>query len=227
MERDIALPPLRSAEDLTRLVGEAGFLPFFRNEIPGFSIEECTPPELWFSDTQDGPWEWKGPVARTATCMYGKFFRRRTGFVSREWAADFCCLRRDGFDLETRWLEQRVPARDKRVYDEIVRRRAVETRPLKSALGMGKDGRFEGSITRLQMQTDVCVGDFVYHLDSQFRPFGWGVSLYTTPEAVFGVADMAEASGREPEECEARMLEHLKALLPRTDEKKLLRLLRS
>ena len=37
----------------------------------------CTPPGLWFSATADGPWEWKGPVARTKTCLYGKFFRKK------------------------------------------------------------------------------------------------------------------------------------------------------
>jgi len=38
---------LRSSDDLIAAVEEYGFLPFFRNEIPGFSIEELCPPELW------------------------------------------------------------------------------------------------------------------------------------------------------------------------------------
>ena len=226
--REICLPPLRSAEDLTRLVGEIGFLPFFRNAIPGFSIEECTPPELWFSETRDGPWEWKGPAIRTGLCLYGKLFGRKAGYVSRAWAADFCCQRRDGFDMQTRWLEQRVPVQDKRVYDAIRADGAVETGPLKSKLGFGRGGGkgFDAIITRLQMQTDVCIGDFIYHLDRNFKPYGWGTSLYTTPEALFGVEDIAEASGREPEECGERILAHLKSILPDTDEAKLKRLLK-
>lgn len=27
-------------------------------------MEEHTPPELWFVDGVEGPWEWKGPVIR-------------------------------------------------------------------------------------------------------------------------------------------------------------------
>jgi len=46
------------------------------NEIPGFSIEELCPPELWFADDVDGPWEWKGPVARSGKCLYGKLFNK-------------------------------------------------------------------------------------------------------------------------------------------------------
>ena len=54
---------LHSADGLIAAVEQHGFLPFFRNEIHGFSIEELCPPELWFADDVDGPWEWKGPAA--------------------------------------------------------------------------------------------------------------------------------------------------------------------
>lgn len=63
-ERDVG--QLHSADDLIAAVEQYGFLPFFRNEIHGFSIEELCPPELWFADDVDGPWEWKGPAARCA-----------------------------------------------------------------------------------------------------------------------------------------------------------------
>ena len=66
-ERDVG--QLHSADDLIAAVEQYGFLPFFRNEIHGFSIEELCPPELWFADDVDGPWEWKGPAARSANSM--------------------------------------------------------------------------------------------------------------------------------------------------------------
>ena len=37
-------------DQLEALIKEWGFLPFFNNVIPGFSIEEMTPPELLFGD---------------------------------------------------------------------------------------------------------------------------------------------------------------------------------
>ncbi|MFR2172976.1 MAG: hypothetical protein ACLS5Z_06340 [Clostridium fessum] len=72
---------LHSADGLIAAVEQYGFLPFFRNEIHGFSIEELCPPELWFADDVDGPWEWKGPVARSGKCLYGKLFNKKAGFV--------------------------------------------------------------------------------------------------------------------------------------------------
>ena len=94
------LPMIHSAEDIANLVGELGFLPFFRNGVPGFSLAECTPHELWFSRDVDGPWEWKGPVIRLTGGVYGKFFGNKAGFVSREWFGDFANYRRDGYDFD-------------------------------------------------------------------------------------------------------------------------------
>ena len=92
---------LRSAEDLERAVLKLGFLPFFKNRIEGFSVEEMTPPELWFAEGTDGPWEWKGPVVRNWNCIYGKLFGGRAGYVSLEWLPDLANCRRAnyGFDM--------------------------------------------------------------------------------------------------------------------------------
>ena len=76
---------------------EMGFLPFFSNEIPGFSIEEQTPAQFWFNGDIDGPWEWKGPVITGGMCAYGKFFRRKAGYVSLEWLPDFINMRREHY----------------------------------------------------------------------------------------------------------------------------------
>ena len=80
---------IRSAADIVALTNEWGFLPFFENGIPGFSVEELTPKELWFASDVDGPWEWKGPVIRASGCAYGKFFGGKAVFISREWFLDF------------------------------------------------------------------------------------------------------------------------------------------
>lgn len=53
MGRNTISGEITSYEELERLVLDMGFLPFFRNEIPGFSVEEHTPLELWFPDRED------------------------------------------------------------------------------------------------------------------------------------------------------------------------------
>ena len=85
---------IEGPEDVARLVDELGFLPFFHNPVEGFSLEEMLPPEFWFPDEGEGIWEWKGPVIARAGCAYGKFFRGKACYISREWFGDFANLRR-------------------------------------------------------------------------------------------------------------------------------------
>jgi len=76
---------ITTCDDLVQLIHTWGFVPFFKNSIPGFSVEELTPRELWFSDTQDGPWEWKGPAIVKSGCAYGKFFGGKAVFIDKDW----------------------------------------------------------------------------------------------------------------------------------------------
>lgn len=131
-ERDVG--QLHSADDLIAAVEQYGFLPFFRNEIHGFSIEELCPPELWFADDVDGPWEWKGPAARSGKCLYGKLFNKKAGFVSREWIPDFANFRRDGYDFDARWDDGLASYKDKELYEAIDGEGGMLSKRLKEAL---------------------------------------------------------------------------------------------
>ena len=218
---------LNSPEDIIRLTEEVGFLPFFRCGIPGFSIEERTPAELWFTDS-DGPWEWKGPIARTKKCFYGKFFGGKAGFVSLEWFPDFCNYRRDGFDFDSRFDCGMASYKDRNIYDTVSRYGDILSKKLKTLCGYYKGGEkgFDGVITRLQMQTYVCISDFEYMRDKLGNPYGWGVARYSTPEEIIGYDAVTSAYKRAPSESKERILAHLKKALPAATEKQLLKLIK-
>ncbi len=214
------LPPVDSCESLVALVQEVGFLPFFANAVRGFSVEECCPPALWFTD-EEGPWEWKGPVARTKTCIYGKFFNGKAGFVSREWAADFCNLRRDGYDFDARCDEGLAPYKDAHVYNTVAAEGHLLSKRLKQLCNYKKGGNtgFETVITRLQMQTYLCISDFIYEKDRHGKPYGWGVAVYSTPEEVLGYGRVSAAYKKAPAQSEEDILAQLEGTLkvPRAD----------
>lgn len=218
---------IHSAEDIVRLVRETGFLPFFRNGIPGYSLEECTPPEIWFSDKEPGPWEWKGPVIRQSGCAYGKLFCGRAGFVSREWYPDFANYRRDGYDFDARFDDELAPYQDKLVFDVLDGYDSLISRELKRLSGFGHGGRkgFDGIVTRLQMQCYIVTADFEYSVDRHGNTYGWGVARYATPEHCFGQDFTDNVYRREPQESGRRIREHLSGLLPDASEKQIRRLI--
>lgn len=220
------IPTLRSPEDVRETVQRLGFLPFFRNEIPGFSIEEHTPPALWFTEIP-GPWEWKGELARDKDLIYGKFFRGRAGFLRRDWFAVFANYRRDGYDFDARFDDGLASLRDKSLYDVAAERGSLSSKELKVLAGYGKGGEkgFDGRVTRLQMQTYLLISDFVYALDRYGREYGWGIACYATPEHRFGEGWLAEAYREDPARSKERVYAHLQGLFPEASEKQLRRLL--
>lgn len=207
---------LRSAEDVVRLVQETGFLPFFANEIIGFSVEESCPPELWFADGIDGPWEWKGPAIRSGKCLYGKFFNGKAGFVSAEWFPDFANYRRDGYDFDSLYDEGLASYKDKYLYETVAANKALLSKDLKILCNYRKGGNkgFETIITRLQMQTYLCIADFVYLQDKYGKPYGWGVAKYSPPENLLGYETISSAYKRKPEDSLGKIIYHLSRILP-------------
>lgn len=216
-----------NAEDLLNKVEEYGFLPFFKNGIPGYSVEEMCPQELWFTD-KEGPWEWKGPVAKSGRCIYGKFFNGKAGFVSKEWIPDFVNYRRDGYDFDARYEDGLAFYKDKELFDTIAEHEVILSKELKEIHNYRKGGNkgFDTIMTRLQMQSYVCVADFVYAKDKLGNPYGWGIAQYTTPEYFFGYDFIASAYSTEPTISKQKMMDRVKAVLPTASEQQIEKLLR-
>ena len=49
---------IQSLEDLISLVDEIGFLPFFENRIPGYSLEEIISWDCWYQGRWEGKIHW-------------------------------------------------------------------------------------------------------------------------------------------------------------------------
>ena len=185
---------------LEETIERIGLLPFFSNNIPGFSVEEMTEPGLLFGGNEfDGAWEWKGPVIRSINAAYGKFFRRKTGFVSAEALPDFLNYRRHAYPLaegSTEELILEVISNCDGITSTELRREIFGT-PQRSRkadmpvdLVSGKDkasrGSLETPLQRLQMSGRIIISDFEYKHTRSGERYGWGIARFATPESVYG-----------------------------------------
>lgn len=210
------LPKISSAEEMHEAVLKLGFLPFFKNTLPGFSIEEMCAPGLWFGSS-DGPWEWKGPVIRMGDCIYGKFLAGKACYISKDMIPDFLNYRRDGYDFDSRYDSGLAGRRDLNVYDTVSRYGSLMSKKLKSLCGYTKAGGekgFDGIITRLQMQGYICISDFEYMIDKHGNRYGWGVARYSTPEEAFGYDFTSSAYSSEPAKSFEKIIDHIMTILP-------------
>ena len=109
---------IHTVEQAMEYINEIGFLPLFKNEIPGFSLEERTVPEYWWSgDIERDPWEWREIIAGTGRVAYGKFFDKKAGFISKEWFPYFANYRRDGYDFDALWDDEKASMKQKKIMD--------------------------------------------------------------------------------------------------------------
>lgn len=224
---------IQTQEQLERLIRDWGFMPFFRNGVAGFSIEELTPPELLFGDDfERGPWKWKGPIIANWEAAYGKFFgRKMAGYVSLAWLPDLMNWRRAQYPL----VQEAADARH--ILDVLVENESLLSKDLKKKSGFSlsrkkvhfdpqhpaepiveaKNGTAaDAHIAQLQMATRVCIADFEYKVSKSGEVYGWGVARYCTPEAMypelFPIASAVE--GRTPQQSRERILAHLAGIFP-------------
>ena len=75
---------VNSPESMIQAIKEIGIIPFSKNSIPGWSIQEITDPDFWFTTSdQLGPWDWKVEAVREGI-VYGKFVGRKSAFATEE-----------------------------------------------------------------------------------------------------------------------------------------------
>ena len=219
---------IRSAKELSELVQEIGFLPFFPHEISGYSLKEYTPSNLWFVEGVEGPWEWREQVAAEGKIAYAKLFRGKAGFVSMDWYPDLANYRRDGYDFDALYEDGLASRKCKFIMDAVMASGDMLSPDIKRQAGFGKDGLkgFDSALTLLQMQTYLTVKCFEYKRDKKGQIYGWGIGRYITSDAYYGEELVRSAYSRDPKESLERLLEQAAKVMPECGRKELEKVLR-
>ena len=220
-----------SIRELIDLIDEVGFVPFFVNDIEGFSLEEHIASGCWYNDGDNGfwdAWEWKGPVIREMKCAYGRFLRNKAMYISPKWFPDFANFRRDGYDFDARFDDGLASFYDKELFDLLDEHAPVMSKQLKQIGHYGKGGKkgFDTMITRLQKQCYIISSDFRYSIDKFGNTYGWGVAEYSTPEKFMGKKFTDNVYKHTPEQSYERIVKHFKKILPDADDSQIEKILR-
>lgn len=218
---------LHTVDEAIEYINEIGFLPLFKNEIPGFSLEERTIAEHWWSGNPAvDPWEWRAIIAHRGEIAYGKFFDGKAGFISKKWLPYFANYRRDGYDFEALWDDEKASRRQKKIMDLYAEGNAdaeLYSFEIKQKAGFGKDGEkgFDGTLSNLQMLTYLCVRDFRQKKNKKGQEYGWAIAVYATPEHIFGRECVTSAYSEKPAESRERIAAHIRDVYPIATEKQI------
>jgi len=221
---------IRTWQELVNWINEIGFLPLFGNEVKGFSAEEHTSPDYWWSgDRQEDPWEWREIIAASEQAAYGKFFGNKAGFISLKWLPYFVNCRRNGYDFDARYQDGLASRREKKIMDffigededgdAVYQEERILSTDLKKAAGFGNGGEknYSGVITGLQMQTYLVTADFKRRKNKRGEEYGMAVSIMLPPESIWGYEKVTAAYSEKPKESWDRIFEHVKKMYPADD----------
>lgn len=222
---------IHTVEEAIAYINEVGFLPLFKNDISGFSLEERTVPEYWWSgDPAHDPWEWRKIIAGSGQMAYGKFFDKKAGFISREWFPYFANYRRDGYDFDALWEDEKASMRQKKIMDLFAGKSAdieLYSFEVKQNAGFGKEGEknFEGTVTDLEMKLYLCMCDFRQRKNRKGEDYGWAIAVYSTPEHLWGYDHVTSAYKEDPTESWKRITGRMNDLFPTATEAQIRRAL--
>lgn len=229
---------IHTVDEAIEYINKIGFLPLFKNDIPGFSLEERTVPKYWWSgDVAKDPWEWREIIARRGDevgIVYGKFFDKKAGFISKKWVPYFANYRRDGYDFDALWDDGKASLRQKKIMDLFMDENAdavIYSNEIKQKAGFGKgsgkkiagsgnlektggEKNFEGTMTELQMKMYLIMSDFRQRKNKKGEEYGWPVALYTTPEHLLGYDYVTGSYSEDPEDSWEKIVSHMNDIYP-------------
>ena len=141
---------------------------------------------------------------------------KKAGFISRAWFPHFANWRRDGYDFDSRWDEELATIRQKRIMDQFLTQNEWFSYELKQRAGFGKGGEknFEGTVTDLQMGGYLLIRDFRRRINKKGFPYGWHISVYSSPEALWGYDHIASAYAADPEESKDLIYQQIQKNFP-------------
>ncbi len=220
---------LKTVEEAVAYIEKTGFLPLFKNQIPGFSLEEHTSPGHWWSGDARDPWEWREIISRDPRVAYGKFFDKKSGFISKEWFPVFANYRRDGYDFDALWDDEKAARRQKKIMDLFLPEETkLYSYEIKKEAGFGKDGEknFDGTICGLQMMTYLIMCDFAKKKNKKGQSYGMDVALFEKPEEKFGYDHVSSCYKEDPLASFEKIAGRMRTLYPGVTEAQIRKILK-
>ena len=218
---------IRTWRELINWINEVGFLPLFANDVEGFSAEERVSPNFWWTnDPERDPWFWREYIARSHDVAYGKFFDKKSGFISVEWLPYFANYRRDGYDFDARWQDGLANIREKNIMDfftiedadgEMVwKTEEILSADLKKLAGFRKEGlkNYPGIVTGLQMNLYLVIADFRRRRNKRGGEYGMPVSVMFPPETIWGYDTVTSAYRESPLASWERIVDRIRDVFP-------------
>ena len=183
-----------------------------------------------WDDPEKDSWMWRAIIARKHDIVYGKFFAKKAGFISKKGFPVFANYRRDGYDFDALFEDEKAPYKHKKIMDFFMEEKQdseIFSNLLKVQAGFGKDGEkgFDGAVTSLMMQT-LCNCDFRKRVNKNGKEYGRDVAVYSSPEHIYGYDHIASRYQDDPQDSWKQIVQHMCEIYPIATERQIWKILK-
>jgi len=193
----------------------------------GWKDEPSESPLRWHTgDAETDPWEWRVRVLRERDDVaYGKFFFKKSGYITREWFPYFLAARRGDASLSDSYYDGHVSQAAKRIHSVILgsEHGVLPVEEIKRLGGFGKEDKsaFDRAIAELQGDLFVTMCGTNRHVNAKGEEYGWNSMMYCTTESFWGAEVFAEAATLTQADASAAITERILMLNPSAEAKKI------
>lgn len=178
----------------------------------------------WHTEDADtDPWEWRMRVLNEKEDIaYGKFFFKKSGYITKEWFPYFYAIRRGCIRLEEEYEAGTISQYAKQIYLLIEEYKELPLHLIKQYGGFTKEdkSKFDRAITELQMRFFITMSGRARKLSNAGEEYGWSSTVFCLVEDFWGEELIREAERIVPEQAYEKIREQIYKLNPEATEKK-------
>ncbi|WP_238483706.1 AlkZ-related protein [Anaerosporobacter faecicola] len=224
-ERGRNMETIHNYQDFVQELYQVGFSVGGENGEGIFTLCDSFGEEIcWHTEQPDtDPWEWRMRVLNeTNDIAYGKYFFKKSGYITKEWFPYFYAVRRGRVTLEEEYDAGIISQCAKEIYDLLEEHKELPLHLIKQYGGYTKEdkSRFDRALTELQTRFFITMSGRARKQSKKGEEYGWSSTVFCLVEDFWGEEVIAQGEHMEKTEAYEKIRQQILRLNPNVDSKK-------
>ncbi|MBT2682754.1 hypothetical protein [Bacillus sp. ISL-37] len=218
---------IKTYEEAIQVIEEVGLLPLAPLVLDFPALNTITTPESWHSDTEYDPWIWRTRFSVDGVAGYGKFMKKKSILISRDFLPYFKAVIGHNESVEDRYQKGHVSREALNLYRIISEEGVIDTRELRTRAGLrDKEHKkvFDNGLLELQGSMDIVISGIKEKINAEGDKNGWSSTSFETYDS-WASRNKIETLAVEKEKARNYLLNHFHAVASENSVKKLKKIL--
>lgn len=202
---------VKTYEEAVQVIEELGILPL-APLIPDYpALNTITLEEAWHSDTEFDPWIWRTKFSSDGVAGYGKFMKKKSILVSRQFLPFVKKVLGHPDSVEERYFNGYFSKEAHEIYQIISEEEGIDTRALRMKANLKDSSKkkiFENALLELQCSMDIVISGIHEKKNNDGEKNGWSSTAYETYDS-WALHNKIEILNTDRESAKKFLLDHL------------------